>query len=123
MKKLSDPRHIARTEAVKELFAASFKKPGKPVSNLTSQVLKKVAEIDSLVKVNAPAWPINQISPIDLAVLRLAIFELIFQKKKQPYKVIVDEAVEIAKEFGNDTSGAFVNGVLGSIIKSYKKES
>lgn len=82
--------------------------------------MKNMEKIDKLIKKNAPIWPIEQLSPIDLAVLRLAIFELIFQKKKEPYKVIVDEAVEIAKEFGSDSSSAFINGVLGSVIKSQK---
>ena len=123
MKKSNDPRHITRVKTVKELFASSFGTSNNQISTLTSQVVKNINAIDILIKKNAPAWPINQISPIDLAVLRLAIFELNFQKKKQPFKVIVDEAVEIAKEFGNDTSGAFVNGALGSIIKSKEKES
>ena len=56
--------------------------------------------------------------PTELAALRLAIWELIFKKQKEPYKVIIDEAVEIAKEYGSETSGSFVNGVLGSIVKA-----
>lgn len=74
-----------------------------------------------MITKSAPAWPIEQISPIDLAILRLSIYELVFSEKKEPYKVVVDEAVEIAKEYGNESSGAFVNGVLGSIIKSEVK--
>ena len=58
---------------------------------------------------------------MDLAILRLSIWELAFKEKKEPYKVIVDEAVEIAKEYGTETSGGFINGVLGAIIKTYPK--
>lgn len=120
MKKFNDPRHITRISAVKNLFSLSFANSENQPANLSSQVMANKDKIDKLIRKSAPVWPIEQISPIDLAVLRLAVFELIFQKKKEPYKVIVDEAVEIAKEFGSDSSGAFINGVLGSVIKSQK---
>jgi len=87
-------------------------------TTLASQVFEKQKEIDKLIAQNAPAWPIDQINSVDLATLRLAIYELLFMKKKEPYKVIIDEAVEIAKNFGTKTSSSFVNGVLGSIVKS-----
>lgn len=120
MKTKSDPRHKTRVSAVKSLFAASFTK-SKPEANTTlpARVLSKVDEIDKLIEKSAPAWPLGQIAPIDLAILRLAIFELIYKDNKEPYKVIVDEAVEIAKEYGNEKSGAFINGVLGTIIKKW----
>ena len=89
----------------------------------TAQVLAHLKKIDKLITVNAPAWPINQIAPLDLATLRLAIWELLFTKKKEPYKVIIDEAVEIAKEYSGETSASFINGVLGTIIKSAEKEN
>lgn len=85
------------------------------------QVVKKVRAIDRLIAKNAPAWPIEQIAPVDLATLRLSIWELIYKEKKEPYKAVVDEAVEIAKEFGGASSPKFVNGVLGTIIKSKLK--
>ena len=75
----------------------------------------------SLLKKYAPSWPIDQIATMDLAILRLSIWELAFKDKKEPYKVVVDEAVEIAKEYGTGTSGGFINGVLGTIIKTYPK--
>ncbi len=122
MKTRSDPRHKTRVSAVKSLFASSFTKSRPEVeTTLPARVLAKIAEIDKLVKQNAPAWPLEQISPIDLAILRLAIYELVFKERKEPYKVIVDEAVEIAKEYGNEKSGSFINGVLGSIIKTNTK--
>lgn len=120
MKKVNDPRHQNRVSAVKNLFSLSFADSKNHITDLSSQVMKNKDKIDKLIKKSAPVWPLEQIAPVDLAVLRLAIFELIFQKKKEPYKVIIDEAVEIAKEFGNDSSGAFINGVLGSVIKSQK---
>ncbi len=123
MKKRSDPRHLVRVAAVKGLFANSFA-GGKPSSlTLSTKVLAKKKDIDKLIAKNAPAWPIEQIAPIDLAILELAIYELEYEKK-EPYKVIIDEAVEIAKEYGGKSSASFVNGVLGSIIKKgNKKES
>lgn len=120
MKRVNDPRHQNRVSTVKNLFSLSFANSENEPTDLSSKVMKNIEKIDKLIKKNAPVWPIEQISPVDLAVLRLAIFELIFQKKKEPYKVIVDEAVEIAKEFGSDSSSAFINGVLGSVIKSQK---
>lgn len=120
MKRVNDPRHQNRISTVKNLFSLSFADSYNQPTELALQIMENKDKIDNLIKKNAPIWPLEQISPVDLAVLRLAIFELIFQKKKEPYKVIVDEAVEIAKEFGTDSSGAFINGVLGSVIKSQK---
>lgn len=120
MKTKSDPRHRARVAAVKNLFAASFR-PKAPVTPRVKQVVAKRVRIDKLIKKHAPAWPIAQIAPIDLAILRLAIYELLFKTEKEPYKVVIDEAVEIAKEYGGDSSASFVNGVLGAIVKSKGK--
>ncbi len=117
MKRKDDPRHTQRVEAMKALFETSFRAQN-PIAkdSVASEVFKSKRKIDALIKKNAPAWPISQIAPIDLALLRLAIWELILKKKPEPYKVIVDEAVEIAKEYGSESSPAFINGVLGSII-------
>ena len=119
MKAKRDPRHITRVSAFKSLFGSYFSK-GKfdKQTTLPGRVLGKKVYIDRLIKKNAPAWPIGQISPADLAILRLAIYELVYKDPKEPYKVIVNEAVEIAKEYGDKNSGSFINGVLGSIIKS-----
>lgn len=118
MKLKSDPRHLARVKTVKDLFALSFSSQTKLKSELAGKIMKDRKSIDKKIETNAPAWPITQIAPADLAVLRLAIYELLFENQKTPYKVIVDEAVELAKEFGSDSSGSFVNGVLGTIIKT-----
>lgn len=119
MKRKTDPRHLTRVSAFKSLFSSEFVK-GKidKGTTLPGVILKNKSQIDKLITKSAPAWPIEQISPIDLAILRLSIFELVYQPKKEPYKVIVDEAVEIAKEYGNESSGSFINGVLGTIIKN-----
>lgn len=119
MKAKTDPRHIARVEAVKALFTTSF---GTKIKNvLKDEVWAQKKQIDEKIKKNAPAWPLAQIAPIDLAILRLALYELLYKVEKEPYKVIVDEAVEIAKEYGNESSGSFINGVLGAIIKEESK--
>ena len=119
MKKRSDPRHKIRVQTFKILFEKNFRPELKiDKSSTAGQIIDKQKEIDSLIKKNAPVWPVSQITPTDLTTLRQAIWELLFNKKKEPFKVIIDEAVEIAKQYGSETSGSFVNGVLGSILKS-----
>ena len=118
MKKKTDPRHTARVEAVKKLFSEVFFSQNPNKVSLPGKILEKNKQIEQIIAQNAPAWPIEQIAPIDMAVLKLAIYELIFKEKKEPYKVVIDEAVEIAKEYGADSSPSFVNGVLGSVVKN-----
>lgn len=118
MKTLIDPRHQKRRKVVQELFALSFHPPagGQPVQQtLTRQVSNNLRTIDEIIAKNAPAFPLDKISKIDLAILRLAVFELL--AKTAPAKVVIDEAVELAKEFGGDASFSFVNGVLGTTLK------
>jgi N utilization substance protein B len=98
-----------------KLFAFSF--DSRQVNPDIEPVVAALADIDERIRVAAPEWPIDKIAKIDLAVLRLAVFELTVEKKEPP-KVIIDEAIELAKEFGNDHSWQFVNGVLGTILKS-----
>jgi len=84
--------------------------------------IKKQGLIDAMIEKAAPEWPIAQINLIDRNVLRLGIFELIFgDHKTVPPKVAINEAIEIAKAFGSDSSGRFVNGVLGTIYRELKK--
>ena len=94
------------------LFSQSFR----PKSKL---VLKNLTKIDKLISQAAPDYPLVKISKIDLAILRLAVSELL--QKTQPFKVIIDEAVELAKEYGGEASFSFVNGALGSIFKKIEK--
>lgn len=79
-------------------------------------ILTHIQDIDQKIEKAAPDWPIEKIAKIDAAILRLSIYELTVLKDA-PVKVIIDEAVELAKEFGNDQSAKFVNGVLGTIVK------
>ncbi len=84
------------------------------VRELVSGAIKHQEEIDIKVKNFAPAWPLEQMAMIDRNILRLAIFEILFDNKV-PVKVAVSEAVELAKTFGSESSPKFINGVLGSI--------
>lgn len=116
MKTSDDPRHIKRQKATKALFRWSFRSEQKIKDALALQVLSCQKKIDKIITEAAPEWPIKQINRVDLAILRLAIYELIIIKKEPP-KVIIDEAVELAKEFGSEKSSSFVNGVLGTVLK------
>lgn len=124
MKTKDDPRHRQRVKIMQALFQNSFNKTANSdVDEIVEQIQTKQSRIDKLITENAPAWPIEQIGQIDLAILRQSIWELLYKKGKEPYKAVTDEAVEIAKEYGTDASATFVNGVLGSIIKSKLKIS
>ncbi len=81
---------------------------------LVKGVLQNKSELDALIKKFAPAFPPEQMSIIDRNILRLAIFEILFSDKT-PFKVAINEAIELAKEFGSDSSPRLINGVLGSI--------
>ena len=119
MKTSLDPRHRKRQRLIQELFSIEFQK--QHVSQETKTVLVHKTEIDATIQKAAPDFPVEKINKIDLAILRLATYELLIEKTK-PQNVIIDEAVELAKEFGNNTSPAFVNGVLGHIL-SYAKST
>lgn len=84
------------------------------VRELVGGVIQNKDEIDGNIQRFAPAWPIEQIAMIDRNILRLAIFEILFDNRV-PVKVAISEAVELAKSFGSDNSAKFVNGVLGSV--------
>ncbi len=81
---------------------------------LVTGVIRNKEKIDENIQIFAPAWPIEQIPAIDRNILRLAIFEILIDNKV-PVKVAINEAVELAKTFGADSSPKFVNGVLGSV--------
>jgi len=81
---------------------------------LVKGVLQHRSELDALIKKFAPAFPVEQMSIIDKSILRLAIFEILFGDKT-PLKVAINEAIELAKDFGSDSSPRLVNGILGSI--------
>lgn len=149
MKSAKDPRHEARKIALQVLFEWSFnsldaeeilkrnldtflevlgrpKSEGrKPDIDLALFLVKGVTEnldtLDNIIENAAPEWPVEQIAKIDLEILRLAIFELYIARNTPP-KVSIDEAVELAKEFGGENSSKFVNGVLGTVIKELMPE-
>ncbi|MDP7579204.1 MAG: transcription antitermination factor NusB [SAR202 cluster bacterium] len=84
---------------------------------LINGILENREKIDKIVAEYATAWPINQIAAVDKNILRIAVFEIIFGGDV-PYKVAINEAIELSKIYGTDSSPAFVNGVLGSLMDS-----
>lgn len=134
MKSVNDPRHNARKLALGALFCSIFSNSQNESSvelasellelenvdeDLTSKILDGInmhrEEIDEIISKCAPEWPIEKISKVDLAIMRMSVFEILYDNEI-PDKVVIDEAVELAKEFGSDTSGKFVNGVLGTVV-------
>ncbi len=92
------------------------------VKDLTQGVVAAVADLDSKIQPIAPEWPIEQIARIDRGILRLGLYELLHRSDKVPPKVVINEAVELAKAFGSDNSSKFVNGVLGTAYRTLVEE-
>jgi N utilization substance protein B len=90
------------------------------VTNLVNGVLDKTTELDAFVQPLAPEWPLSQIARIDRVILRMGVWEM-QNEETMPIKVIINEAVELAKGFGADNSSKFVNGVLGTAAKQLGK--
>ena len=124
-----DQRHLRRIKLMQYLFAATFNETLKDgESSVTSQklvedekiqaevelILSDLPELDIILQKFAPERPLGDINRVDLAILRLISWEA--EHKKTPKKVLIDEAVELAKEFGSDSSPRFVNGVLGKLL-------
>jgi N utilization substance protein B len=114
MKTAQDPRHVRRIKQMQSLFSYSFRSRS---TKSIAPIVEELSSIDEKIVQAAPEWPIDKISKIDLSILRLSIWELAFGKKEPP-KVVIDEAVELAKSFGNEHSAKFINGVLGTVMKS-----
>jgi N utilization substance protein B len=136
-------RHLSRTLAMQTLYEWDFggqkKKnlddflkynisefaPGFDDKNfaqhLVEGVLEHLTEIDDFIKKYATEWPLEQITTIDRNILRIGIFELRFDPSI-PSKVAINEAIEVAKTFGGESSGKFVNGVLGAIYKEMEEK-
>lgn len=117
MKTSKDPRHLKRINLMQSLFSWQFNPKKTP--NEISDIVKKIRLIDTIIDKGAPNRPISEINKIDLAILRLAVFELIF-KKDVPPKVVIDEAIELGKEYGSDSSPSLINGVLGKVVNIKK---
>lgn len=133
-------RHLARSVAMQALYEWDFKGrnnellPGilehtikefgagleEPefIVNLVKGALEHITEIDEVIARAAPQWPLDQIAMVDRNVLRLGLFELMWgDHTAVPPKVAINEAIELAKSFGGESSGRFINGVLGTIYK------
>lgn len=100
--------------------------PGLPdvvfIYDLAKKVITKLDAINAIIEKCAPEWPINQITIVDRNVLRIGIAELLFGDKKEvPPKVAINEAIELAKTFGGESSGRFINGVLGTLYKEMEQ--
>jgi N utilization substance protein B len=88
------------------------------MEKLLDGVMGKQPELDLVIEKAAPEWPIERISPVDRNILRLGLYELLFAERSEvPAKVAINEAIELAKQFGGDNSSRFVNGVLGAVYK------
>lgn len=83
---------------------------------LVSGVVHHLGELDRLIHQFAPEWPVDQLAIVDRNILRLALFEIGAKEADAPPKVVINEAVELAKTFGSDSSPRFINGVLGSAL-------
>jgi len=119
MKRSDDPRHLRRQVIVKNLYAQELNPSTTPLPT-TAKILPHLKAIDQLIITCAPEWPLSQINRVDLSILRLAVYELKF-KTSIPPKVVIDEAVELAKTYGSESSPGFVNGALGAVLKIIHK--
>ncbi len=99
---------------MQKLFAWNYNNQINPPE--IQEIIDKLPEIDPIITRNAPKWPLDKINKVDLSILRYASWELIYRQETPP-KVVIDEAIELAKEFGTESSPSFVNAVLGSTVK------
>jgi len=134
-------RHLGRTLALQSLFEWDFYQGTREIQgvlqhhldlfapkfedqeftkHLVEGILENVEQLNVIIRRYAPDWPLEQITTVDRNVLRIGIYELKFDKDIPP-KVAINEAIELAKTFGGDASGKFVNGVLGSIYREMEK--
>jgi N utilization substance protein B len=138
-------RHLSRSIAMQSLYEWDFsgKKPGSLekivaknieefgpglensdfVWQLVNGVVKNITEIDKVIVSAAPEWPLEQITVVDRNVLRIGLYELLYENKEEvPPKVAINEAIELAKTFGGESSGKFINGVLGTVFKQIEEK-
>lgn len=92
------------------------------VETLVKGVIENQGDLDAKIQPIAPDWPLDQIARIDCNILRIGLYELLFQASVIPPKVAINEAVELAKAFGSDNSSKFVNGVLGTAYRTLVEE-
>ncbi len=133
-------RHLSRSIAMQSLYEWDFK--GKESNELktfvdnnikefgsaidendfiwqiVNGIKENISKIDKIIEKSAPEWPLDQITIIDRNVLRIGLYELLFGNRKEvPPKVAINEAIELAKTFGGESSGKFINGVLGTVYR------
>lgn len=120
MKTSNDPRHIKRQKQIQLLFSQTFPHDEKP-DQLIKPVMENLPTIDRKITQIAPEFPIEKINKVDLSILRLCVYEILIAQDA-PQKVIIDEGVELAKEFGADSSPAFINGALGKLVKELSNQ-
>jgi transcription antitermination protein NusB len=130
-------RRLARTIAFQTLYEADLSRhrPGEVLRRLLDEappdpataefarelvagVLRNRAHVDEVLQGIASAWPLAQMSPIDRNILRIGIYECLYTSQQVPVRVAINEAVELAKRFGSDSTPRFVNGVLGQLVRS-----
>lgn len=130
-------RKLARETAMKLLFEINYKideaeevindyfeenrptdKDKEYILSSVTGALEHINEIDNIIEKYSKGWKINRLAKTDLAILRLSIFELLYSDI--PGSVAINEAVELAKKYGSEKSGAFINGILANVIKNEK---
>ncbi len=142
---MASNRHLGRIIALQTLFEFEFRKDAgdtdcqasdilernferytelvqdkKFIIDLVNGIIEQTSSLDSILQPIAPEWPLDQIARMDLIILRLGLYELNYEKNVPP-KVVINEAVELAKAFGNANSSKFINGVLGTILLDKEK--
>jgi N utilization substance protein B len=122
-----DPRHQRRIAIVQNLYALGFEVPDNlrtaPDEGYSEalEILKDKEEFYAKISKHAPKFPVNSLAKVDVSILLLAMYEITKKDHKQPVKVVINEAVELAKELGSEKSPAFINAILGAFIDSHEK--
>jgi N utilization substance protein B len=144
---MSANRHLGRIVALQTLYEQDFRRevedPGLDledvlarniaryeetiedkafIESLVRGVAGKETDLDDIIRPVAPEWPIEQIARMDRVILRIGVYELLFEDSVPP-KVVINEAVELAKAFGGDNSSKFINGVLGTILRNQEEKT
>lgn len=136
-------RHLSRSIVMQSLYEWDFYKQEKPLKKIVERnieefgpgleevdfiwklidgITDRLGQLNKIIEKAAPEWPLDKITIVDRNVLRIGLFELLYENKEEvPPKVAINEAIELAKSFGGESSGKFINGVLGTIFKEMEK--
>ena len=137
-------RHLSRSIAMQSLYEWDFSDKKRDLDKIVEKNIKEygpgledtsfirqlidgvvghLSQIDKVIEKAAPEWPLDQITIVDRNVLRIGLYELLYEKKEEvPPKVAINEAIELAKTFSGESSGKFINGVLGTVFKEMEKK-